>query len=81
MAKGTRTQAEATYARAQKRAREASQAMTEVQAEAKRVNDNTARLRALRLAKEAADLAAKAEPKPKAPAKKKPKAAKPDAST
>ncbi len=50
-----RTVAEASFAKAQKRAREAAQAMTEAETESKRVNDNTARLRALRLAKEAED--------------------------
>ncbi len=55
MAKGTKDAAEARFAKAQVRAREAAQAMNEVEAEAKRVDDNTARLKLLRLAKEAKD--------------------------
>ena len=69
MAKGSKTDAEVRYAKAQKRIEEVAKVQTEVQAEAKRISDNTARLRGLRLAKEAADLAAP----PAAPAKKKPK--------
>lgn len=65
----TKTDAEARYAKAQKRVQEATKAQTEVQAEARRVTDNTARLRALRLAKEAADLAAKAAAPPRKKAK------------
>ena len=75
MATSTKTDAEARYARAQKRAADATKAMTESQVEAKRVTDNTARLKALRLAKETADLAAKAAAPPAKPkAKKKAKA-------
>jgi len=66
LARSTRTDAEERYAKAQKRAREATRAMTEVEAEAKRVADNTARLRALRLAKEAADAAEAARNPPAA---------------
>ena len=54
MARSTRTEAEERYAKAQKRAKDAAKAMTEAEVEAKRIDDNTARLRALRLAKEAA---------------------------
>jgi hypothetical protein len=57
LAKSIRTEAEEKYAKAQQRARETAKAMTEVEAEAKRIADNTARLKALRLAKEAADAA------------------------
>ena len=71
MAKSSKTDAEIRYAKAQKRVQEAQKAQTEVQAEARRVSDNTARLRGLRLAKEAADLAAIAAAPP--PAKKKAK--------
>ena len=65
----TKTDAEARYAKAQKRVQEATKAQTEAQAEAKRVTDNTARLRALRLAREEADLAAKAAAPPRKKAK------------
>jgi hypothetical protein len=72
-----RINAESRFARTQKRADDASQAMKDAQAEVKRVEDNTQRLRALRLAKEAADRAeAAANPPParsKAKAKPKPK--------
>ena len=73
MARSTRTDAEERYAKAHKRARETARVMTEVEAEAKRVADNTARLRALRLAKEAADAEAAARNPPPA----KPRASKP----
>ncbi|KAB2866089.1 MAG: hypothetical protein F9K43_16385 [Bauldia sp.] len=65
MAKSAKTEAEARYARAQKRVHEAATAHTEAEAEARRVNEKTARLKALRLAKEAADLAAKEAAPPK----------------
>jgi hypothetical protein len=67
-----RINAESRFARTQKRADDASQAMKDAQAEVKRVEDNTQRLRALRLAKEAADRAAAAANPP--PAKSKAKA-------
>ena len=70
LASNSKSDAEVRYAKAQKRVQEAAKAQTEVQTEAKRVSANTARLKALRLAKEAADLAAT----PAAPVKKKPKA-------
>ncbi len=75
MAKGSRDAAEAKYAKAQARVREAAQAMNEAQVEAKRVDDNTARLKALRLArdeKQAAEdaVAAKAKAAAKATATK-----------
>ena len=76
--KTSKTDAEAKFARTQKRATEAARAVSDAQAEAKRIDDNTARLRALRLAreaKEAADLAAGVVPM-KAKAKAKPKAVK-----
>jgi hypothetical protein len=51
----SRDEAESRFARAQKAAEEGKKALKEHEAEAARVNANTARLRALRLAKEAAD--------------------------
>jgi hypothetical protein len=50
-----RDEAEARFTRAQKAAEDGKKAMKEHEAEAARINANTARLRALRLAKEAAD--------------------------
>jgi hypothetical protein len=73
LAASSKTDAEARYAKAQKRVQEAAKAQTEAQAEAKRVDANTIRLRALRLAKEAADIAAAAAAPP-VPAKKKARA-------
>ncbi|MEJ0097652.1 MAG: hypothetical protein WDM84_06690 [Bauldia sp.] len=56
----------------QKRAQEATQAVKEADAEQKRVTDNTARLKALRLAKQAADAAdLAANPPPPKPKRKK----------
>ena len=78
MAKNAKTEAEAKYARAQLKVREAKLAVSEAVQQAKRVEDNTARLKALRLARdarEAAELAANPPPPPvkkkKAPAKAK----------
>jgi hypothetical protein len=68
-----RTTAESRFARTQKRAAEATQAMKEAEAESRRVTDNTARLKALRLAREAADLA-EAAANPPAKAKRKSRA-------
>jgi hypothetical protein len=59
-----RDEAETRFSRAQKAAEEGKKALKEHEAEAARVNANTARLRALRLAKEEADRA-NAAPKPK----------------
>jgi hypothetical protein len=71
VANNSKTDAEARYAKAQKRAQEATKAQSDADAEAKRVNDNTARLRALRLAKEASDAAeARANPQAKGRRKK-----------
>ena len=53
MATNSRPDAEARLAKAQERAREAAKVMSEVEAEARRVNENTLRLRALRLARDA----------------------------
>jgi hypothetical protein len=69
-----RINAESRFARTQKRAEDASQAMKDAQAEGRRVEDNTARLKALRLAKEAADRAEAAANPPAAKGKRKPKA-------
>ena len=60
MATRTKIDAEARYARSQKRVHEAATAYREAETEARRVNEKTARLKALRLAKGAADEAAKA---------------------
>lgn len=67
MASNARTESEVRFAKAQKRKQDASKALTEAEQEARRVDDNTARLRALRLARDAAEAAAAAEK----PAKKK----------
>ncbi len=67
LASNARTESEVRFAKAQKRKQDASKALTEAEQEAKRVTDNTARLRALRLARDAADATAAAE----APVKKK----------
>jgi hypothetical protein len=71
-----KTDAEARYAKVQKRVAEATLAVKEADAESRRVTDNTARLKGLRLAKiaaEAAELAANPPP-PKAKRKLKAKA-------
>jgi len=67
--------AEARSQRNARRQEDATKAMKEAATEARRVEDNTLRLRALRLAKEAADAAALAAAPPK-PAKGKKAAAK-----
>lgn len=53
MNRGPKEAAEARFAKLQAREREAAKAMSDVAAEAKRVDDNTARLKALRLARDA----------------------------
>ena len=68
----SKTEAEARFARAQKRAQDAVSAMSEAQTEARRVDANTARLRALRMARDAAEAAA--GPAAKAKKAKAPKA-------
>jgi len=65
-----RDEAESRFARAQKAAENSKKALREHEAEAARVDANTARLRALRLAKEAAD---RENPPPKKPARAKKK--------
>jgi hypothetical protein len=64
--------AEASFKRKEVQAREATKAMADYQAATAATREKTARLRKLRLAKEAADrdAAAKAPSKPKAAAKK-----------
>lgn len=69
-----RDEAEARFTRAQKAAEDSRKAMKEHEAEAARINANTARLRALRLAKEAADRE-NAPPKPVRKTRKKAPAA------
>jgi hypothetical protein len=77
LARSSKIEAENRYARAQKRAQEAVKATTDAEVEAKRVDANTARLKALRLARDEADRAAAAAAPPAAKkAKKKPVAAK-----
>ena len=53
MPRSTRSDAEARFAKVQARQREAAKAMSDAEAEAKRVDDNTARLKKLRLARDA----------------------------
>jgi hypothetical protein len=66
--KGSREDAEAKLAAKQRKTQEARHAMSDYEANVRRVDENTARLKALRLAKEAADDAA---PKPtKTPARR-----------
>ena len=59
--KAARETAEARFAAKQMRSQEARRAMSEYEADARRTDEKTARLKALRLAKEAADAAT---PKP-----------------
>jgi hypothetical protein len=76
--KTSKTDAEAKFARTQKRATDAARAMSDAQAEAKRIDENTARLRALRMARDAkvaADAAAAPPAVPAVKGKAKPKAA------
>jgi hypothetical protein len=70
-----REEAEARFARAQKAAEDGRKAMKEHEAETARVDANTARLRALRLAKEAADREEALAAKPAGKGKKKAAAA------
>lgn len=72
--KEQQARAEAQFHRTLKRAHEAKQAVSQYEADARAVGEKTARLRALRLAKEAADAKAAAEAKAaaqKAPAARK----------
>jgi hypothetical protein len=72
--KANRDPAGARLERAQEAARDAEKARAQYEADGKAMREKTARLRSLRLAKEAADLAAGVEPKP-VPADKKPRVA------
>lgn len=65
--------AEAQFHKTLKKTHEAKQAMSQYEADARAVNEKTARLRALRIAKETAEAKAAAESKPE---KKKKSAAK-----
>jgi hypothetical protein len=58
--KTSKTDAEVKFARTQKRATDALRATNDAAAEAKRIDDNTARLRALRLARDAKEAADRA---------------------
>ena len=68
--KANRDPAGARLERAQEAARDAEKARAQYEADGKAMREKTARLRSLRLAKEAADLAAGVEQKPAAPATK-----------
>jgi hypothetical protein len=59
-----RDEAEAQFKRAQKAIHYAKEAKAHYESEARAVREKTARLKALRLAKEATDLAAQADTKP-----------------
>ena len=59
-----RDQAEARFKKAQKATHDAKEARAAYEAEARTVREKTARLKALRLAKEAADLEARVDEKP-----------------
>jgi len=65
-----RARAEEQFHRTIKKAHEAKQAVSQYEAATRATDEKTARLRSLRLAKEAADLAAGVEQKP-VPAEKK----------
>jgi len=60
--KSARDVAEAKFAAKLLRGQEARRAVSEYEADARRVDQNTARLKALRLAKEAADAASTTKP-------------------
>ena len=59
-----RDEAEARFKRAQKAIDDAKEAKAHYESEARAVREKTARLKALRLAKEAADLATQGDTKP-----------------
>ena len=59
-----RDEAEARFKKAQKAAQEAKEARAHYESEARAVREKTARLKALRLAKEAAALEARVDEKP-----------------
>jgi hypothetical protein len=62
-----RDQAEARFKKAQKATQDAKEARAHYEAEALAVREKTAKLRALRLAKEAADLETRVDKEPRAP--------------
>ncbi len=72
MASNVKPGSEARATRAIQRSQDAAKANRELEVETQRVNDKTARLKALRLAKEAADAKVLAEAPPKKKAAKKP---------
>ena len=59
-----REEAEARFKKAQKATQEAKEARAHYESEARAVREKTARLKAIRLAKEAADLEARDDEKP-----------------
>ena len=59
-----REEAEARFKKAQKATQEAKEARAHYESEARAVREKTARLKAIRLAKEAADLEARVDEKP-----------------
>jgi hypothetical protein len=59
-----RDQAEARFKKAQKATQDAKEARADYETEARTVREKTARLKALRLAKEAADLETRVDKKP-----------------
>ena len=61
-----RDQAEARFKKAQKATQDAKEARAQYESEASAVREKTAKLRALRLAKEAADLETRVEKEPRA---------------
>ncbi len=75
--KEAKTRAEASFKKKEQQAKEGAEARMQYEAERHAVREKTARLKSLRLAKEAADKETEAQSKPKPKAKapaKKPKA-------
>lgn len=70
--KEAQDRAEASFTKKEHQAREGAKAFAEHEARSRAIHDKTARLRSLRLAKEAADMKAVVKPPP-APSKKKKK--------
>ncbi len=68
--KEAKTRAEASFKKKEQQAKEGAKAMVQYEAERHATREKTARLKALRLAKEAADKEAEATTKAAAPAKK-----------
>ena len=65
--KDTRAQAEARFAKAQKRVGESQKARVDYEAAAHAAREKTSRLRAARLARDAAEITAQAKKKPSPP--------------